>query len=134
MILVDSNVFIDIFTQDTEWYSWSLNALSDAASKERITINPIIYSEISIGFHSTSELDNALSNIGVLNEQISKDVAFAAGKAFVKYRRNGGKKSSPLPDFFIGAHANCSSYKLLSRDQHRFLNYFPNLELINPFN
>ena len=132
MILVDSNVFIDIFTQDTDWYSWSLNALSDAASKERITINPIIYSEISIGFHSTRELDNALSNIGVLNDQISNDVAFAVGKAFVKYRRDGGKKSYPLSDFFIGSHANCSSYKLLTRDRHRFLNYFPKLEVISP--
>lgn len=101
-------------------------------TQKRIVINPIIYSEISIGFHSTSDLDNALSNIGVLDEQISNDVAFAAGKAFVKYRGDGGKKSYPLPDFFIGSHANCSSYKLLTRDRHRFLNYFPQLEVISP--
>lgn len=82
----------------------------------------------------TSKFDNALSNIGVLNERISKDVAFTSEKAFVKYRRGGGKKLSLLPNFFIDALANCSSYKLLSPDWHRFLNYFPNQELINPSN
>ena len=78
------------------------------------------------------DLDVALTIIGVLIMQISSDVAFAVGKAFVQYRRIGDKKSSLFPDFFIGAHSNCSSFKLLSRDRHRFLNYFPKLEVISP--
>jgi predicted nucleic acid-binding protein len=134
VILVDSNILLDIFTRDRNWYDWSLKALSDASSTSRLVINPIIYSEVSIGFNSVQELDLVLNDIGLLNEPIVKEVSFFAGKAFLRYRHNGGIKNSPLPDFFIGAHASHSNYSLLTRDRHRFLNYFPEIKLISPSN
>jgi predicted nucleic acid-binding protein len=132
VILVDSNVLLDVFTRDPQWYSWSLQALSDAASTNRLVINPIIYSEVSIGFNSVQKLDLVLNEIGLLNEPLSTEVSFLAGKAFLRYRQKGGNKTSPLPDFFIGAHASHENYKLLTRDRHRFLNYFPKLQIIRP--
>lgn len=132
MILVDSNVLLDVFTRDPKWYSWSLKALSNASSTNRLVINPIIYSEVSIGFNSVQELDLVLNDIGLLNEPIVSEVSFLAGKAFLQYRQKSGTKSSPLPDFFIGAHASHANYKLLTRDRHRFLNYFPKLQIIRP--
>ena len=132
MILVDSNVLLDVFTRDPQWYSWSLKALSDASSTNRLVINPIIYSEVSIGFNSVQKLDSVLKEISLLNEPLSTEVSFLAGKAFLRYRQKGGNKTSPLPDFFIGAHASNANYKLLTRDRHRFLNYFPKLELFSP--
>lgn len=132
MILVDSNVLLDVFTRDPQWYSWSLKALSYASSTNRLVINPIIYSEVSIGFNSVQELDLVLKEIGLLNEPLSTEVSFLAGKAFLRYRQKGGNKTSPLPDFFIGAHASHKNYKLLTRDTHRFLNYFPTLQIIRP--
>ena len=132
MILVDSNVLLDVFTRDPQWYSWSLKALSDASSTYRLVINPIIYSEVSIGFNSAQKLDLVLNEIGLLNEPLSTEVSFLAGKAFLRYREKGGNKTSPLPDFFIGAHASHENYKLLTRDRHRFLNYFPKLQIIRP--
>ena len=132
MILVDSNVLLDVFTRDPKWYSWSLKALSDSSSTSRLVINPIIYSEVSIGFNSVQDLDLVLNEIGLLNEIISTEVSFLAGKAFLRYRQKGGNKTSPLPDFFIGAHASHENYKLLTRDTHRFLNYFPKLQIIRP--
>ena len=134
MILVDSNVLLDIFTRDSNWYSWSLKALSDNSSTSRLIINPIVYSEVSIGFNSVKDLDLVLNEIGLLNEPILAEVAFLAGKAFMRYRQKGGTKSSPLPDFFIGAHASHANYSLLTRDKHRFLNYFPRLQIIGPNN
>ena len=132
MILVDSNVLLDVFTRDPKWYSWSLKALSDASSTNRLVINPIIYSEVSIGFNSVQKLDLVLKEIGLLNEPLSTEVSFLAGKAFLRYRQKVGNKTSPLPDFFIGAHASHENYKLLTRDRHRFLNYFPKLQIIRP--
>jgi predicted nucleic acid-binding protein len=132
VILVDSNVLLDVFTRDPQWYSWSLKALSDASSTYRLVINPIIYSEVSIGFNSAQKLDLVLNEIGLLNEPLSTEVSFLAGKAFLRYREKGGNKTSPLPDFFIGAHASHENYKLLTRDRHRFLNYFPKLQIIRP--
>ena len=132
MILVDSNVLLDVFTRDPKWYSWSLKALSDASSTNRLIINPIIYSEVSIGFNSVQDLDLVLNEIGLLNEPLSKEVSFIASKAFLRYRQKVGNKTSPLPDFFIGAHASHENYKLLTRDRHRFLNYFPKLQIIRP--
>ena len=132
MILVDSNVLLDVFTRDPKWYSWSLMALSDALSTNRLFINPIIYSEVSIGFNSVQKLDLVLNEFGLLNKSLSTEVSFLAGKAFLRYRQNGGNKTSALPDFFIGAHASHANYKLLTRDRHRFLNYFPKLQIIRP--
>jgi predicted nucleic acid-binding protein len=132
VILVDSNVLLDVFTRDPKWYSWSIKALSDAASTNRLVINPIIFSEVSIGFNSVQKLDLVLNEIGLLNEPLSTEVSFLAGKAFLRYREKGGNKTSPLPVFFIGAHASHENYKLLSRDRHRFLNYFPKLQIIRP--
>ena len=134
MIQVDSNVLLDICTWDSNWYDWSLKALSDPSSTRRLVINPIIYSEVSIGFNSVQELDLVLNEIGLLNEPILTEVSFLAGKAFMQYRQNEGTKSSPLPDFFIGAHASHANYSLLTRDKHRFLNYFSQLQIIGPNN
>ena len=132
MILVDSNVLLDVFTREPQWYSWSLKALSDASSTNRLVINPIIYSEVSIGFKSVQKLDLVLKEIGLLNEPLSPEVSLLAGKAFLWYKQKGGNKTSPLPVFFLGAHASNSNYKLLTKDRHRFLNYFPKLQIIRP--
>ena len=134
MILVDSNVLLDVFTRDPQWYSWSLKALSDKSSPSRLIINPIINSEVSIGFNSIQDLDVVLIEIGLLNETISSEVSFLAGRAFLRYKQNGGNKTSPLPDFFIGAHASNSNYSSLARGKHRFLNYFPEIKLISSSN
>jgi predicted nucleic acid-binding protein len=132
MVLVDSNVLIDIFTDDKTWADWSEQALADAASSDEILINPIIYAEISVAFKKAEPLDNALKQIGIKSVELPYPAAFIAGKAFIKYRKKGGLKRSPLPDFYIGAHAQHAGLRLLTRDTRRYQTYFPEVELIAP--
>jgi predicted nucleic acid-binding protein len=132
-ILVDTNVILDIFTQDPLWFSWSnqqLETLSSAGMP--LVINPVVYAETSIGFPSTSELDRALNVFNFEYEELTKSALFSAGKAFLRYKASKGTKPNILPDFFIGAHADAVGYKLLTRDVGRYRTYFPGVSLINP--
>lgn len=130
-VLVDANVLLDILTADPAWEPWSAAALTAAAESSLLAINPIIYAEISIGFECTEDLDAALPE-ELQREALPWDAAFLAGKAFRAYRRRGGARSAPLPDFYIGAHAAIQGYSLLTRDANRYRTYFPDLPLIAP--
>jgi len=131
-ILVDSNVLLDVMTEDARWFSWSAASVERAADRFRLVVNPIIYAEVSIRYSRIEELDMALSKTMFDREAIPYEAAFLAGKSFVAYRRRGGSKRSPLPDFFIGAHAAVAGYQLLTRDAARYRTYFPKLVLIAP--
>jgi predicted nucleic acid-binding protein len=131
-VLIDSNVLLDLMTEDRQWFEWSSTALADAAEHSRLVINPIVYAEISIRFSRIEDLDAAIPTNMVDREPIPYEAAFLAGKAFSIYRKRGGKKRSTLPDFFIGAHASIAKYSLLTRDATRYRTYFPRLALIAP--
>ena len=130
--LVDSNVLLDIFTKDKKWYSWSSSALLEADVQGAIAINPIIYSEVSIRFEGLEELEVALAFLPFERLDLPWEAGFLAGKCFRHYRRRGGARRSPLPDFYIGAHASVSGFALLTRDPSRYRNYFPGLEILAP--
>jgi predicted nucleic acid-binding protein len=132
MILVDSNVIIDVLTEDPVWRTWSEAALADAADRDEVAINPIIYAEISSGFKTIRDVDRHLGADAFRRLELPYEAGFIAGQAFVEYRRRGGLRTSPLPDFYIGAHAAVSGMKLLSRDAKRYRGYFPKLHLISP--
>ena len=132
MILVDSNVIIDILTGNPTWRTWSESALSDAADSDDIAINPIIYAEIASGFATMRELDRCLGADAFRRLALPYEAGFVAGRAFVEYRRRGGVRTSPLPDFYIGAHAAVSGLSLLPRDVRRYAGYFPKVRLISP--
>jgi predicted nucleic acid-binding protein len=130
--LVDSNVLIDIWTDDPHWYDWSLTRLNEAGRSGPLLINDIIYSEASIRFLSMDDFDAALAKAGVTVVAIPKLALFLAGKAFARYRNAGGARTGVLPDFFIGAHADLERWSLLTRDTARYRHYFPTVELIAP--
>ncbi len=132
MILVDSNVIIDVLAQDATWAKWSEAALTDAADHDEIAINPIIYAEIASGFPTMAELDLHLAADAFRRLPLPYEAGFVAGQAFVEYRRRGGARISPLPDFYIGAHAAVAGLTLLSRDARRYRGYFPRVRLISP--
>jgi len=131
-VLVDSNVLIDLLSSGGDWQAWSETAVETAASRARLAINPVIYAEISVGFDSIEVLESALPRSLYLREEVPYDAAFLAGKAFLAYRRRGGVRRSPLPDFLIGAHAAVRGYELLTRDAARYRAYFPTLRMIAP--
>lgn len=131
-ILVDSNILIDIATNDAEWGGWSANTLAQAGQGARLVINPLIYAELSVAHSRIESLDAHLPEDIFHREPLPWTAAFLAGKAFLAYRRRGGARHSPLPDFYIGAHAAVSRYRLLTRDRQRFETYFPKLDLIAP--
>jgi predicted nucleic acid-binding protein len=131
-VMVDSNVLLDLMTEDTRWSTWSAMALGRAADRFRIVINPIIYAEVSVRFSRIEDLEIALPHEMFAREAVPYEAAFLAGKAFLSYRRKAGTKRSPLPDFFIGAHAAVAGYHLLTRDAARYRTYFPKLPLIAP--
>lgn len=130
--LVDSNVLLDVMTGDPRWSSWSAQAMTAVADRARLVINPIIFAEVSIRFTRIEAVDEALPRASFDREPIPFEAAFLAGKAFVAYRRRGGLKTSPLPDFFIGAHAAVAGYQLVTRDAARYRSYFPTLRLVAP--
>ena len=132
MILVDSNVIIDILTEDPTWRRWSEAALGDAADRDDVAINPVIYAEIASGFATMSELDRHLGGDTFRRLALPYAAGFVAGRAFVEYRRRGGVRTSPLADFYIGAHAAVSGFSLLTRDARRYAGYFPKVRLISP--
>ncbi len=131
-ILIDSNVLLDLMTEDPRWFSWSAAAVESAADRFRLVINAIIYAEVSVRYSRIEELDAALPKEMFEREAIPYEAAFLAGKSFLTYRRQGGTKQSPLPDFLIGAHAAIAGYRLLTRDAARYRSYFPKLALITP--
>ena len=132
MILVDSNVIIDIASGDPAWRDWSRAALRKAADTDEIAINPIIYAEIASGFATIGALDAALGSEVFRRLALPYEAGFIAGRAFVEYRRRGGARTSPLPDFYIGAHAAIAGLRLLTRDPRRYAGYFPGVQLISP--
>jgi predicted nucleic acid-binding protein len=131
MILVDSNIILDILTEDRNWYDWSASTLETLAEDNKLIINDVIYSEISISFRYIEELEEILTNSFII-QPIPKEALFLAGKVFVKYKNAGGVKQSTLPDFFIGAHALILGIPLLTRDKKGYKNNFPNLKIICP--
>jgi len=131
-VMVDSNVLLDLFTNDPNWSAWSAAALAEAADQGRLTINAVIYAEVSVRFSRIEDLDAALPVAMFDREPIPDAAAFLAGKALVAYRRLKGVRRSPLPDFFVGAHAAVAGYCLLTRDPSRYRTYFPTVNLIAP--
>jgi predicted nucleic acid-binding protein len=131
-VLIDANVLLDVMTEDARWLAWSAAAIERAADRYRLVINPVIYAEASIRYSRIEDLDAALPKTMVDREAIPYEAAFLAGKSFLTYRRRGGTKQAPLPDFFIGAHAAVAGYLLLTRDAARYRTYFPKLSLIAP--
>ncbi len=131
-VLIDSNVLLDLMTEDEQWLDWSANALEKAADRFRLVINPIIYAEVSVRYSRIEELEDALPRAMIEREPIPLEAAFLAGKSFVAYKRRAGTRHSTLPDFFIGAHAAVAGYRLLTRDAGRYRTYFPKLTLIAP--
>jgi predicted nucleic acid-binding protein len=132
MILVDSNVIIDVLTEDPTWCAWSEKVLADAADSDEVAINPIIYAEIAFGFATMTDLDHHFGADAFRRLPLPYEAGFVAGRAFVEYRKRGGMRTSPLPDFYIGAHAAVAGLKLLTRDVRRYTSYFPKLRLISP--
>ncbi len=130
--LVDSNVLLDILTEDQTWLGWSAEALADAAEAGPLYINPIIYAEVSIRFTTVEALEDALPSRDYRREPLPWAAAFLAGKVFVDYRQNKGTRSTTLPDFFIGAHAAVAEFDLLTRDVGRYRTYFPTVSLVAP--
>lgn len=131
-VMADSCVFLDVFTRDPRWHDWSSRALSDAADTGTIILNPVIYSEISVRFSRIEELEALLPPQIFEYREIPRAAAFLAGKCFLDYRRRGGQKALPLPDFFIGAHAAVEGLPLITRDPDRIARYFPTVQIIFP--
>jgi predicted nucleic acid-binding protein len=131
-ILVDSNIILDVFLDDPNWAEWSESKLNKFSSVTKLCINPVIYSEVSVGFKRIEELESALIRSDFQMLEIPREALFLAGKAFLKYRKNRGTKISPLPDFYIGAQAAIFEMDLLTRDVTRYRTYFPTVRLISP--
>ena len=131
-VLVDSNIILDIFEYDPVWYDWSVNILNEYSEDYTLCINSVIYTEVSIGFKKIEELEKAISACNFQFISIPKEALFLAGKVFLKYRKQKGNKISPLPDFFIGAHAAVTGIDLITRDIKRIKHYFPTVKIISP--
>ena len=132
MVLVDTNVLLDVLENDARWATWSQEKLDAAGTTETLAINPIIYSELSIAFNRIEELEAVIAEGSLTVEAIPREALFLAGKVFLKYRRSRGTKQSVLPDFYIGAHAAVMQWPILTRDAGRFRTYFPTVSLITP--
>jgi hypothetical protein len=130
--LVDSNVILDVVTEDDEWFDWSAAALSRQADAGALVVNPIIYAEVAARFERIEDLEAALPDDYYQRQPLPWEAAFLAGRSFVRYRRTGGPRRSPLPDFYIGAHALVAGLTLLTRDARRYRTYFPKLRIIAP--
>jgi predicted nucleic acid-binding protein len=131
-VLVDSNVLLDVLTEDVHWYARSSSRLAAVAEENVLVINPIVYAEVSVGFARIEDVEAAMPAEFFRREALPWEAAFLAGKCFLRYRRSGGSRRSPLPDFYIGAHAAVREIPLLTRDAARYRTYFPRLELLLP--
>ena len=132
MVLVDTNVLIDVLEDDPEWAEWSIQQLRSQSLIHDLVINPIVYAELSQTFSTFETLDEVVNQLGLVVQEIPRPALFLAGKAFVRYRKVGGGKHNVLADFFIGAHAAVKKLPLLTRDSKRYRNYFPSVQLITP--
>lgn len=132
IVLIDSCVVTDLADPKSSWFEWSANTLEKMDSSHRFVINPIIYTECSMGYATIAETESLINTLDFEIRQLSREALFLAGKTFLKYRRNKGQKLNVLPDFFIGAHAAVEGFKLMTRDQGRFASYFPTIELVMP--
>jgi predicted nucleic acid-binding protein len=131
-VLIDSSVLLDVLSGSADWSAWSSEELARASESARLVINPVIYAEVSIRYSLIADVEKVLPRDMFTREPIPYAAAFLAGKAFLVYRRRGGLRTAPLPDFFIGAHAAVSGYQLLTRDAKRYRSYFPDVPLITP--
>jgi predicted nucleic acid-binding protein len=132
MTLVDTNVLLDLATDDPVWADWSVRHLDAAAVKGPLVINDVVYAELSVGFERIEELDDLIDDAGITLEEIPREALFLAGKAFRRYRAAGGSRMGVLPDFFIGAHAAVLGLPLLTRDAKRYHTYFPSVVMVTP--
>ena len=132
MLLVDTNVLIDVLEDDPEWVNWSIEQLRAQSQVHLLTINPIIYAELSLTFSSVEALDKTIENLDLTLAELPRPALFLAGKAFAQYRKKRGKANHVLADFFIGAHAAVLGCPLLTRDPRRYQTYFPSVTLITP--
>jgi predicted nucleic acid-binding protein len=130
-LIVDTNVLLDVYTQDRVWEERSAAAIASAADSMVLVINPIIYAELSVGIEKIEELDRFLG-ADFQRDPLPWEAAFVAGKAFLAYRRRGGIRTAPLPDFYIGAHAAVRGMRILTRDPNRYTSYFPTVRIIEP--
>lgn len=131
-VLVDSNVLLDIATNDPKWFQWSEAALESAANESVLVINPLVYAEVSVAYKRIEDIQAVLPPDVFRRDQLPYEAAFLAGKAFLQYRKRGGAHRAPLPDFYIGAHAAIAGFRLLTRDDARYRTYFPTVSLISP--
>jgi len=132
MILVDTNVLVDVLEDDPQWADWSIQQLRAQSKVHPLAINPVIYAELSLTFSTVESLDEAVEGMELLMQEIPRPALFLAGKAFVRYRRDGGIKTNVLADFFIGAHAAVAGCPVLTRDPRRYRSYFPSVTTIAP--
>jgi hypothetical protein len=132
VVLVDTNVLLDVLQNDPQWADWSQGELESASLTDSLAINAVIYSELSMAFDRIEELEAIISDASLSLEEIPREALFLAGKAFLSYRRRQGTKQGVLPDFYIGAHAAVSDFALLTRDANRYRSYFPTVRLITP--
>lgn len=132
MILVDTNVLLDVVTADPVWKAWSLTALEEAAAHDQLAINDVVYAELSVRYTRIDDVEEIIDDIGLALMQIPRTALFLAGKVFQRYRASGGLRSGVLPDFFVGAHAAIEGAQLITRDARRYRTYFPGLVLIAP--
>ena len=131
-VLVDSNVLIDVAEDDPVWGDWSRGALERLADSAPLVLNPLVYAEVSVSYARVEEVERFLPATVYRREALPYEAAFLAGKVFLEYRRRGGRSRSPLPDFYIGAHAAVCGHRLLTRDATRYRTYFPRLDIIAP--
>lgn len=132
MLLVDTNVLVDVLQDDPQWAEWSIGQLRAQAKIHELVINPVVYAELSLSFSTFESLDRVVATMELALREIPGPALFLAGKAYLQYRRRGGSKGQVLPDFFIGAHAAVEGWPLLTRDASRFRTYFPSLEVVAP--
>lgn len=131
-VLVDSNVLLDLATRDPKWGDWSRRALAECAERAKLVINPIVYAEVSVGFATIEALNASLPPMVYTRAALPWEAGFLAGKCFLAYRRRGGSRATPLPDFYIGAHAAIERFAVLTRDPVRYRTYFPRVEVLAP--
>ncbi|MDQ6962215.1 MAG: PIN domain-containing protein [Mariprofundaceae bacterium] len=132
-VFIDSCVLLDLFTDDKNWADWSERTLEKYSQTNTLYINSIVYTEISIGFESIEEVERVIEALGIKVLEMPREALFLTGKVFLSYRKNKGTKTSPLPDFFIGAHASVSKLKLITRDVSKYRTYFPQVPLVHPY-
>lgn len=132
MVLVDTNVLIDVLEDDPQWAEWSVTRLRQLSAAHELAINPIVYAELSLAFEQVEELETVVFDLQLRFMEIPRAALFLAGKAFMRYRRKGGMKHNVLSDFFIGAHAAVAELPLLTRDTRRYRTYFPTVHVISP--